>query len=189
MLRYNVVPLHSFERVEFRGGRRSGCPRTCCARRCPTGSASPRRSAAPRRRPARSSSCIAITATFARTAVAVATERHDPDRTLLEFDITPGRTRSSRTRASRASRLKELDAFLAQIHAAPSQRYEPTAITEALANYVQKLRRKSRYEATASYQARPAADGTTVDLTCDAAGRPRRDDCLRWRSPTEGQAQ
>src|SRR4029450_4053636 len=51
------------------------------------------------------------------------------------------------------------------IHAVPGSGYEPLQITNELAKYVQRLRRKSHYLAAGSYSARPSADLHTVDLT------------------------
>jgi outer membrane protein insertion porin family len=99
------------------------------------------------------------------TVTPLATERHDPDRTLLEFDIKPGPRAVIGTANVEGQPAEGTDAFLRKIHAVSAQPYEPTTIADELSKYVQKLRRTSRYQAAASYQARPSADGTTVDLT------------------------
>jgi outer membrane protein insertion porin family len=164
-LRYNLVPLHPVQRVDFRGvpslGLSEGLLRSTVTARF---GASPLVGRAPEA--ARTLEQLYRDHGYLRATVKpVPTERHDPDRTVLEFDITPGPHALIANARVEGQPAEGADAFLRQVHAAPSQRYEPATITTALANYVQKLRRKARYEATASYQARPAADGTTVDLT------------------------
>ena len=164
LLRYRLVPLHSVQRVDFRGlpslGLSEGLLRSHLTNRF---GASPPVGRA--QEAARTIEQLYHDHGYLRATVnAVATERHDPDRTLLAFEITPG-TRAVIAAAEVEGQPAEgAAAFLRQIHAAPSQPYEPNTITDELAKYVQKLRRQSRYEATASYRARPSADGSAVDL-------------------------
>ncbi|MDP9322925.1 MAG: BamA/TamA family outer membrane protein [Acidobacteriota bacterium] len=165
LLRYNVVPLHNVERIDFRGqpalGLSEGMLRTVVTNRFGT---SPPVGRAPDA--ARTIEQLYHDHGYLRaTATVVATERHDPDRTLLEFDITPGPRAVIGTAQVEGQPAEGNDAFSREIHAVPGQPYEPTTIADNLSKYVQKLRRKSRYQAAASYQARPSADGTTVDLT------------------------
>ena len=103
----------------------------------------------------------------------IATEEHDPDRTLLAFDIDPGpralvgavEIEGSPPASREGSARGDVEAFLRSIHAAPGSAYEPLAITAGLTQYVEKLHKGGRYEAAVSYRPRPSADGTTVGLT------------------------
>lgn len=164
-LRYTLVPLHSVQRVDFRGdprlGLSEGLIRTLVSNRFGT---YPPVGRAPEA--ARTIEQLYHDHGYLRaTATAVATERHDPDRTLLEFDIKPGVRAVIATARVEGQPPEGSEAFLRKVHAAPAQAYEPAVIDDELASYVQALRRRSRYQAAASYRARPAEDGSTVDLT------------------------
>lgn len=172
LLRYRLVPLHTVQRVDFRGlpslGLSEDVLRSHVTNRFgvspPVGRA---------QEAARTIEQLYHDRGYLRaTATAVATERHDPDRTLLAFEITPGPRALIGSADVEGQPAEGAAAFLREIHAAPAQPYEPNTITDELADYVQKLRRKSRYEATASYRARPSADGSTVDLTVTLQAGP-----------------
>lgn len=165
LLRYNLVPRHTVERVDFRGepalGLSEGLLRGVVTNRFGTSPPVGRAQDA-----ARAIEQLYHDHGFLRaTVTAVATERHDPDRTLLEFAIKPGPRAVIGTATVEGQPAEGTDAFLRKVHAVSAQPYEPTTIADALSKYVQKLRRTSRYQAAASYQARPSADRTTVDLT------------------------
>ena len=171
-LRYNLIPLHTVERVDFRGDPRLALPAGLLRE-----TVTNRFGAAP---PVGRAPEVARTLEqlyhdrgyLDAAAVVTATEKHDPDRTLLEFTIRPGR------RASIANVQIEGDAppareqFLRNVHALPGTAYEPNVISEKLENYARSLRRKSRYEATAVYHATPSADRSAVDLTIDVRTGP-----------------
>jgi outer membrane protein insertion porin family len=164
LLRYRLIPLHAVQRVDFRGQPSLGLPermiRSAVTNRF---GAYPPVGRAPEA--ARTIEQLYRDHGYLRaTATVVATERHDPDRTLLAFDITPGPRAVIGDAQVEGQPPEGNDAFLRQVHAAPAQTYEPAVIAEELATYVQKLRRKGRYEASASYRARPSADGATVDM-------------------------
>ena len=165
LLRYNLVPRHTVERVDFRGepslGLSEGLVRSVVTNRFGTSPPVGRAEDA-----ARAIEQLYRDHGYLRATVTpVATERHDPDRTLLEFDIKPGPRAVIGTATVEGQPAEGTDAFLRKIHAVSAQPYEPTTIADELSKYVQKLRRTSRYQAAGSFQARPSADGTTVDLT------------------------
>ena len=165
LLRYNLVPRHMVERIDFRGepvlGLSEGLLRGVVTNRFGTSPPVGRAQDA-----ARAIEQLYHDHGFLRaTVTAVATERHDPDRTLLEFAIKPGPRAVIGTATVEGQPAEGTDAFLRRVHAVSAQPYEPTTIADELSKYVQKLRRTSRYQAAASYQARPSADRTTVDLT------------------------
>jgi outer membrane protein insertion porin family len=165
LLRYNLVPRHTVERVDFRGepalGLSEGLVRSVVTNRFGTSPPVGRAEDA-----ARAIEQLYHDHGYLRATVTpVATERHDPDRTLLEFDIKPGPRAVIGTATVEGQPAEGTDAFLRKIRAVSAQPYEPATIADELSKYVQKLRRTSRYQAAASFQARPSADGTTVDLT------------------------
>jgi outer membrane protein insertion porin family len=95
----------------------------------------------------------------------VALEKHDPDRTLLTFEVDPGPHAVVGAVQVEGTPAGTRDAFLKTIAVTPGSPYEPAAINAALSSYVAKLHKGGRYEAAASYRARPSADATAVDLT------------------------
>ena len=174
LLRYDLVPLHTVQRVNFRparsaqdagGGNRLGLD-TGLLRRTMTNrfGASPPVGRAPE--VARTLEQLYADHGFLRAAVSpVATEEHDPDRTLLAFEIVPGPRAVVGTVQIEGAPAEGRDAFLARMHAAPSTSYRPIDISAGLSSYVRRLHRTGRYEASASYRARPSPDGRVVDLT------------------------
>ena len=96
-----------------------------------------------------------------------AIELHDPDRTVLEFDVEAGPQARIGTVAIDGAPAEGREAFLREVHARPSAPYEPPEITAGLAGYVQKLRKRGRYLAAASFRPRPSDAGTVVDLTIE----------------------
>jgi len=164
-LRYNLVPLHNVQRVDFRGTPSLGLSEDLLR-----DAVSGRFGASPP--PGRAQEIARVLEQLYHdrgflTAVVVAnaTERHDPDRTLLLFNVTPGVRAIIGSVAIEGSPGEGRDAFLKRIHASPGAGYEPLQINDELSKYVQRLRRKSRYLAAGSYSARPSADLHTVDLT------------------------
>jgi outer membrane protein insertion porin family len=164
-LRYNLVPLHNVQRVDFRGSPSLGLSedllRDAVSNRF--GTAPPPGRA---QEIARSLEQLYRDHGFlAAAVVANASERHDPDRTLLQFNVTPGIRAVIGTVKIDGTPAESRDAFLKRIHAVAGAGYEPLQITDELSKYVQRLRRKSRYLAAGSYSAQPSADLRTVDLT------------------------
>jgi outer membrane protein assembly factor BamA len=163
-LRYNLVPLHNVQRVEFQGA-----PSLSLSEDVLRDAVSGRFGASPS--PGRAQEIARFLEQLYHdrgflTAVVVAnaTERHDPDRTLLQFNVTAGSRAIIGSVEVDGSPAEGRDAFLKRIHASPGTGYEPLQITDDLSKYVQQLRRKSRYLATGSYTARPSNDLHTVDL-------------------------
>ncbi len=171
-LRYNLVPLHSVERVDFRGEPRLGLSEGLLR-----DAVTSRFGAAPP--VGRAPEVSRFLAQFYRdrgylgaSATARATEKHDPDRTLLEFTIRPGRPAVIGQVQIAGDQPPSREQFLRSVHAVPGQPYQPNVIDAALAGYAHMLRRRSRYEATATYHAKPSADLSTVDLVIDLQTGP-----------------
>jgi outer membrane protein insertion porin family len=169
-LRYDLVPLHSVQRVDFRGaaGLSEGFLRQTITNRF---GASPPAGRAPEI--ARALEQLYRERGYLRVAVRPhASELHDPDRTVLEFEIDAGPRARIGTVAIDGAPAEGRDAFLREVHALPSAPYDPSEMTGRLADYVKKLRKRGRYLAAASYRPRPSGDGTVVDLTIDLEAGP-----------------
>lgn len=171
-VRYDLVPLHTVQRVDFRSGAAAGSKgkdlgldasllrRTMMNR---FGASPPVGRA---QEVARTLEQLYADYGFLRASVRpVATEEHDPDRTLLAFEIAPGPRARIGTVQIEGTPGQAREAFLAGLEVAPGDPYRPLRLAAALSNYVQRQQRSGRYEATASYRARPSPDDTVVDLT------------------------
>ena len=173
LLRYDLIPLHTVQRVDFRAagdvavaagkglGLDEGLLRRTMTNRF---GASPPVGRAPE--VARTIEQLYHDHGYLRATVhTVATEEHDPDRTLLAFEIVPGPRAVVGNVQVEGAPVEARDAFLKGVHASPSAPYEPLEISAGLSTYVQKLHKSGRYEAAASFRARPSPDATVVDLT------------------------
>jgi outer membrane protein insertion porin family len=171
-LRYNLVPVHTVERVDFRGEPRLALPesvlRDSVTNRFGT--------TPPVGRAAEVSRMLEQLyhdrGYLSATAVANAIEKHDPDRTLLEFTITPGRQATIGDVRIDGDQPPSRDAFLRSIEAVPGRAYRPDVIEDQLTKYTHTLRKRSRYEATATSRATPSADRSTVDLVIEVRTGP-----------------
>ncbi|MDQ3347623.1 MAG: hypothetical protein M3545_06615, partial [Acidobacteriota bacterium] len=174
LLRYDLVPLHTVQRVDFRlatgarepdGGKRLGLDAGLLRRTMVNRyGASPPVGRAPE--VSRTLEQLYAEHGFLRAAVSpVAIEEHDPDRTLLAFEIAPGPRAVVGAVQIEGTPAERREEFLARVHAVPSAPYRPLDISAGLSSYVRGLHRSGRYEASASYRARPSPDGTVVDLT------------------------
>jgi outer membrane protein insertion porin family len=174
LLQYDLIPLHSVQRVDFRlasgvagGGRAKGLGldddllRHTMTNRFGTAPPVGRANDV-----ARTIEQLYRDHGYLRAVVQpVATEEHNPDRTLLAFTIDPGPRANVGTVQIEGTPAEGREAFLKSVHAVPSTPYEPIETTAGLSGYVQKVRKKGRYEASASFRPRPSADSTVVDLT------------------------
>ncbi len=97
---------------------------------------------------------------------------HDPDGTRLLFDIDAGpRARIGSVNIS-GDPLAPVPAFQVSMGAVPGSPYEPIEIRQRLDDYLRKLKKKGRYEATGTVVPRPSEDGTIVDLSIDVLPGP-----------------
>lgn len=171
-LRYNLIPLHTVERVDFRGEPRlalsEGVLRDAVMNRF---GATPPVGRAPE--VARTLEQLYRDRGYLNAvAVVTATEKHDPDRTLLEFTIRPGPQASIANVRIDGDQPSSREQFLRDVHAVPGRAYEPNVISAELEQYARRLRQKTRYEATAAYRSTPSADRSTVDLVIDLKTGP-----------------
>jgi len=171
-LRYNLVPLHSVQRVDFRGD-----PKLALAEGLLRDTVTNRFGVAPPvgRAPevARLLEQLYRDRGYLKAVVVpAAVERHDPDRTLLEFTIRPGRQAAIGSVRIDGDQPSSRDRFLRLVQAVPGHAYRPNVTHDELEKYARGLRRRSHYEAAASYTASPSADGTSVDLVIDLRTGP-----------------
>src|SRR5689334_11687035 len=129
-LRYNLIPLHNVQRVEFRG-----TPSLALSADALRDAVTGRFGASPS--PGRAQEIARFIEQhyrdrgyLAAAVVPNATERHDPDRTLLSFDVNPGPRAVIGTVEVEGVSAKDRDGFLHQIHAASSSPYQPLVITD-----------------------------------------------------------
>ena len=170
-LRFDLVPIHSVERVDFTGdiGLSTGVLRRTVSERF-----------GPKPPVGRIADVVRLLTQLYEdrgyrraTITPKTTELHDPDRTILTFEIASGpRARIGRVDVV-GEALDKRPEFLSRIHASPGSFYEHTEIQRELEDYVKRLKRQGRYDAVVSL--RPAVlspDGATADLTIDVRPGP-----------------
>lgn len=168
-LTYLLVPLHSVSAVDFRGtlGLSDGVLRRTIADRF--GATPPVSRAAD---VVRALETLYRDRGFLQPSVRwTPTVLHDPDRTLLVFDIDAGpRARIGRVTIT-GNPLEPRASFLRQIDAAPGGPFQPARIRQGLDEYLDKLRKHGRYEARAVFTRSDPVDGA-VDITIDVQPGP-----------------
>ncbi len=170
-LRYHLIPVHGVERLDFTGdlGLSRGLLRRTVkdrfGERPPVGRIGDVVRLLTQLYEDRGYRRVAITP---RT-----TELHDPDRTIVTFEIASGpRARIGRVDVV-GEPLEPVPAFLRRIGATTGSVYEHAEIEAGLTEYVKRLKSRDRYEAVATLRA-PALsdDGTVADLTIDVRPGP-----------------
>ena len=147
-LRYNLIPIHSVQRVEFRGelGLSSGTLREGITERFgPTPSATRATEVAQRLQE------VYNERGYLGAAIRPVVEvLHDPDRTILAFEIEPGPVARIGQVAVEGDPGEPREAFLRRIHAEPGRVYERIDVDERLTEFIQRQQRQGRYEAAAT---------------------------------------
>lgn len=162
-IRYDLVPLHSVQRIEFTGAL--GLPASALRRAVVDAfSATPA--------PARAASAAEMLQGFyfdrgylAAAIRPVLEQVHDPDGTILTFEIQSGARASIRDVTIAGDPGQPRDAFLREIHAEPGRVYQRVEVQAELARHLERLRRAGRYEARGSHRiVTQSDDGRSVDL-------------------------
>ena len=170
-LRYNLVPVHDVFRVELRGhlGVSEGAVRSLIEDRFgatpPVGRADEVASVLEQQ------FYPDLGYTHAHVTP-VPTVSHDPDRTLLTFEIEAGPRAVVRDVTIVGDLPDGRAEFQRQVHAAKGDAYQPLKIKAGLSEYVQKLRKGRRYEATATFVPNVSDEGDAVDLRFDVQPGP-----------------
>jgi outer membrane protein assembly factor BamA len=170
-LRYNLIPVHGVERVTFTGdlGVSEGLLRRTVSERV-----GPRLPAGRVQEAVRGLLQLYEDRGYRRASIVPRTTRlHDPDRTILVFEISAGpRARIGRVEIT-GEPLASGPALLARLRATPGSFYEQAEIQRRLADYVGGLKDKGRYDAVASLRLGALSDdGTLADLTLDIRPGP-----------------
>ncbi len=170
LLQFRLTPLHSVARVGFRGelGLSEGLLRRAVSDRF---GASP---------PVGRADDVARTLEqlyaehgyYRATVRPVATERHDPDRTLLDFEISAGPRAVVSAVDIVGDPLLPRAVFLGRLDAAPGDPYRRAPLQQKLSEYVQRLRQRGRYQAVASHRADVSPDGSAAHVTIDIQPGP-----------------
>lgn len=162
-LTYQLVPVHSVQRIEFSGNLGL---RTSALRRAVTD----RFSATPTAARAANVAEMLQNFYFDRGYLGAAIRpvldvRHDPDATILTFQIESGPRATVRDVTISGDPMEPREAFLERIRASPGRTYQRIEVQQRLSNYLDRLRRQGRYEAQGSHRiASRSDDGRTVDL-------------------------
>ena len=160
---YQLVPVHSVQSMEFTGnlGLSKGDLRRAVVDRF---SATP--SAARAANVAEMLQGFYFDRGYLAAAIRPIVEvRHDPDATILTFQIESGPRVRARTVLVEGDPLQPRERFLDRIHASPGQIYQRVDVQEKLSEYVAQLHRQGRYEAQGSHRILAQSDdGQSVDL-------------------------
>jgi outer membrane protein assembly complex protein YaeT len=169
-LRYNLIPLHIVERIDFRGdlGLSEGDLRRHVTERFGATPAPARADAA-----ARAVEQFLKDRGFLRASVKTDLEtRHDPDRTIMIMGVEAGPravigevTFQGVEPAERAELVRRLD-----LH--PGGAFDPTELDRRMEERERALRRQSYYEARISRLTDERDDGRTVDVAVSVARGP-----------------
>lgn len=162
-LTYQLVPVHSVERLEFSGnlGLSRGDLRRAVVDRF---SATP--SAARAANVAEMLQNFYFDRGYLAAAIRPVVEvRHDPEGTTLAFEIESGPRASVRAVTIQGDPLESRERFLDRIHASPGRVYQRVDVQEQLSDYLGLLHRQGRYEAQGSHRILAQSDdGMSVDL-------------------------
>jgi outer membrane protein assembly complex protein YaeT len=169
-LRYNLIPVHAVERVEFRGdlGISRGQLREAVTDRFGRTPQVGRANEVVRTL----EQFYEDRGYFEASIRATPTELHDPDRTILVFDIDSGPRAIVRTVDIVGDPLAPEGEFLRRLDLAPGEPYDRVRLQQRLTDYVQDLRERDRLQAAGSHQARISEDGTAADVTLDIQPGP-----------------
>jgi outer membrane protein insertion porin family len=162
-LTYQLVPVHSVMRIEFSGnlGLSQSSLRHAVVDRF---------GAAPSAARAASVAEMLQNFYFDRGYLSAAIRpvvdvRHEPDGTILRFEIESGPRASIRTVTISGDPPESREALLSRLHASPGRVYERVDVQERMSDYLDRLRRQGRYEAQGSHRIiSQSDDGLSVDL-------------------------
>ena len=162
-LTYQLVPVHSVQSLEFTGnlGLSKGQLRDAVVDRF---SATP--SAARAANVAEMLQNFYFDRGYLAAAIRPVVEvRHDPDATVLTFEIESGPRSSIGNVIVEGDPLQPRERFLDRIHATPGRTYQRIEVQQHLAEYVTQMHRQGRYEAQGSHRILAQSDdGRSVDL-------------------------
>jgi outer membrane protein assembly factor BamA len=164
-LRYNLIPVHHVERVELKGslGLSRGLLRQTIADRF--GATPPARRAADVVRAFEQ--LYADHGYFQAKIRPNAVELHDPDRTILTFEIASGPQTVIRRVVLSGQSQAGHQATLNRIGVREGQPYQRVVVERRLTEYVNDLKKRRYYQAAANHTAELSDDKLHADLTID----------------------
>jgi outer membrane protein insertion porin family len=169
-LRYNLIPIHAVERVEFRGplGLSESLLRDAISdrfgRRPPLSRADEASRTLERLYEDRGY--------FSASVRLESTELDDPPRTILTFNIDAGpqaRVRGIEVAGDPGTSRQDL---LNRVGVTAGGPYERPRVNDRLAEYVQRLKKRGHLQAAASHTAQISPDGASADLTLEVRAGP-----------------
>jgi outer membrane protein assembly complex protein YaeT len=161
-LRFNLIPLHTIQRIGFTG--RVELPEGMLRRTVTDrfGESPPAGRAEDAARLLRD--LYAQNGYPWATVEPILEERHDPDRTLLTFKIDAGPLATIRNVDIDGETRLGRQAFLSKIRANPGEPHRSQQLRQRLDDFVQDLRRRGYYLATATFQSYESQETQSVDL-------------------------
>jgi outer membrane protein insertion porin family len=169
-LRYNLIAVRAVERMEFRGnlGMSEGRVRDVVTERFGR-APQPGRAA----EVTRALEKLYQDNGYYRASIrAGSAELHNPERTILTFDIEAGpQARIESVEIDGNSRTSRED-LLQRLAIAPGRPYERERLNERLSDYARRLKGRGFLQAVASHTARISEDGRTADVTLDVQSGP-----------------
>jgi outer membrane protein assembly complex protein YaeT len=169
-LTYNLVPLHAVADVDYEGnlGLSEGLLQRTIRDRY---GATPR----PGRRADMAYTLQELyrdRGYYRPTIRPIATVRHDPDRTLLTFEIDAGpRARIGDITIEGDIMVPERE-FLDRVDITRGGPYERVRVQDRLSSFMNRLRQKGYYEATGTHRATTSPDGLVADLVFEVHPGP-----------------
>ena len=170
-LTYTLIPLHAIQRIEFQGelGLSGGSLRDTIRERFgnspPVGRAVEMTRVLERLYEDRGY--------FRSSIQASSRELHDPDSSILTFEIYSG----PRARIGAIDVVGDdpglRDDLLRRLDVSPGDPYERVKVQQRLTDYADRLKKRGRLQATASHTVRLSEDGTVADLTLDLQAGPQ----------------
>jgi outer membrane protein insertion porin family len=162
-LRYNLIPIHAVERIEFRGdlGLDKGDLRRHVVERFGSAPSPGRAEAA-----ARALEGLLADRGYSQARVTPEVQlEHGPERTILVFGVEAGPRSRIGTLAIEGVAGTERPAFARHLGLAEGGVYDPFDLDRKIAERVQDLRKDRYYEARIPYTSLPRDDAAVVDLT------------------------
>jgi len=170
VLTYNLIPLHSVERLEFRGtlGLSEGRLREAVVQR--HGALPPVGRAADAAR-----TLVQLYEShgyFSPTVTPSSEIEHEPDRTTLVFTIESGPRAAVRNIAVTDTSVFPRERVLDRLDLAPGKPFDEPALRRGAARLTEDLRRRGYYEASVTPRFDVGGSGTVADITVAIAPGP-----------------
>jgi outer membrane protein insertion porin family len=170
-LRYDLIPLHNVERVEFKGtlALQEGVLRRTMTERF--GATPPVGRAAEVARVLEQ--LYADHGYFGARIHPAAVELHDPDRTILRLEIDAGPQTVIRRIVITGDPRASYQQIVQKLGIAEGRGYERVILQRRLTEYVDELKKRRHYQAAANHTADLSDDQRSADLTIDIQAGPR----------------